>query len=503
MKNLQAFLKIIKIIEIIGKSDVNFQSISYNSSKIEEKSIFVALKGLHFDGHNFINEAIAKGAQIIVCEEFPQNINENITYVKVENTRKALAEISNFFFDYPVQKMKFIGVTGTNGKTTTAFLIQSLLKQANKKVAVIGTTGIFYGERKIPATHTTPESLELFKLFREMADDGVEWVVMEVSSHSLVQNRVWGIPFFVAIFTNLTHDHLDFHGNLENYAAAKKIIFDNLSQDSIAVVNADDEFQKFILQDCPASQKFYITRKEENSNENRENIFQIKNEKISFSGIKFSLDIVRNNNIEKFVYDAKLIGKFNIDNLTYSLAAMFGMHLSIKFENMDFLQGAAGRMDTVFLPNGAVGLVDYAHTPDALEKALETLEEIKENLPESENSPRIISVFGCGGDRDKEKRPKMGNIAAEKSDLAIITSDNPRTENPAKIIKDILSGIPLNNLPKVQIIINRKDAISYAYSKSKQGDIILVAGKGHEDYQIIGTEKLHFDDKEELQKLID
>lgn len=505
MKNIWELLQWLSYKQIFGTNNANFEKITYNSSKVAANDLFVAIRGTQVDGHIFIPDAIEKGARVILCEEIPEMITPEITFIQVENSRKALAEISNYFYDFPCKNLKFIGITGTNGKTTTAFLIQSLLKKIGKRVAVIGTTGIFIDETKIPATHTTPESLELFGLFREIADQGIEWVVMEVSSHSLVQNRVWGIEFDAAIFTNLTHDHLDFHITLENYADAKKILFDGLKKEAVAIVNADDDFATHLLENCPAEKKIYVTRniKFPNSSENSSKVLRIINEQITFSGNKFTLLVNENVGEREIEINSKLIGKFNIDNLTYSISAILGLQLSLPdmTADTDFLKGAAGRMETITLANEAIGIVDYAHTPDALEKALKTLLEIRKNTSEFEKVSKIICVFGCGGNRDKAKRPLMGKIAVNFADFVVITSDNPRTENPMDIITEIMQGIEAEIMTKVTVIENRHEAIIKAYKLSGQGDIILLAGKGHEDYQIIGKDKLYFDDREELKKL--
>jgi UDP-N-acetylmuramoyl-L-alanyl-D-glutamate--2,6-diaminopimelate ligase len=506
MKLLTEALHYLEYLDLSGKTEnIGFDSISYNSSKIEGRTVFVAIRGTTLDGHNFIHDAILNNAKIIICEEYPDKQPQNVVFVRVANSRKALAELSNFFFDFPAKKLKVIGITGTNGKTTTAFLIKSFLEKIGKKTALLGTTGIYLEEKKITATHTTPESLELFGIFRQIADAEIEYVVMEVSSHSLVQYRVQGINFISAIFTNLTHDHLDFHKTMENYALAKKILFDNLSENSVAIVNADDDYGLKMLDNCACGRKYLITRKPDMSllRMRESAIITIQNEKIKLSGISFSLKF--KSEIEKHEISGKadLIGKFNIDNLTYAVSSMYGLDLPLPDlgENSNFLKGAPGRMEVVKLPKGAIGIVDYAHTPDALEKALKTLQQIREQAHDDKNLSRIICIFGCGGNRDKAKRPLMGKIAAEFADIVVITSDNPRNEDPEIIIGEIKSGIPNHCLHKIQVIENRKEAIQLAYSLAKENDMLLVAGKGHEDYQIIGDKKYHFDDREELLDL--
>lgn len=499
MKKLRDLLNFISYLEIKGSIESDFSSVVYNSQKVTANSLFVAIRGTTVDGHNYISEAISRGSIIIVCEEYPELMPENITFIKVSNARKSLAEVSNFWFDFPAENIKFIGVTGTNGKTTTCFLIHSFLKWYDKKSAVIGTTGIYFGDKKIPATHTTPESLELFEIIRKIADTGIEYVVMEVSSHSLVQMRVHGINFKVAVFTNLTHDHLDYHKTLDNYADAKKILFNNLSEDTIAIVNSDDPFGRMMLTDCISDKKILISREKTGPEFNSESKFVlIESEEISIEGIKFTL---RFEETSKLKIAAGLIGKFNIDNLTYAVIAAksLGFGIAKLPEYLDFLQGAEGRMESVKLPNGAIGIIDYAHTPDALEKALMTISELR--MQNYEIKTKIVCVFGCGGDRDKAKRPLMGKIAGKIADFVLITSDNPRKENPLEIINDIYSGIDDKEKNKTIIEADRRKAISLAYSISKPKDIILIAGKGHEDYQIIGNEKYFFKDKDELLKI--
>lgn len=504
MKKLAEIFNWFEYVEICGDANQAFDSIFYNSLSVTPNSLFVAIRGNSNDGHNFIKQAIENGARIIICEKLPEKIDSNITYVKVQNSRKSLAELSDFWFNYPAKELKMIGITGTNGKTTTAFIIQSFLKKLGKKSAVIGTTGIFFDDKKIPATHTTPESLELFGLLRNIADSGIEYVIMEVSSHSLNQFRVFGIDFKVAIFTNLTHDHLDYHKTIENYAEAKKILFDNLSENSIAIVNYDSPFSGKMLENCKSRRKYYISRlnKMENDNSNNYDNYSIliDNEEISIYGNTFNLKISNITNQSLIPVKSPLIGRFNIDNLTYSIAAIHSLNFDLPAldKDTDFIHGASGRMELVKLRNGAIGIVDYAHTPDALEKALMTLREI--SSIEIQKS-KLICVFGCGGNRDAFKRPIMGKIASELSDSVILTSDNPRNENPVDILNEIYSGIDEKKKINIKIVENRLEAIKTAFGLSEENDIILIAGKGHEDYQIIGSEKFHFDDKEVLKSL--
>jgi UDP-N-acetylmuramoyl-L-alanyl-D-glutamate--2,6-diaminopimelate ligase len=505
MKHLNQLLPFLNYLQIIGDKEISIYNIAYNSNKISSNSLFVAISGNTTDGHNFINQAIKNGAVAIICEKLPDTIMPNISYILVADSRLALAQLSNAWFDFPAKDIKTIGVTGTNGKTTITFLIASLLKHFHKSVAIIGTTGIYLNEENIPATHTTPESLELFELFAYFRSKNVEYVVMEVSSHSLVQHRVFGVNFISAIFTNLSHDHLDFHKTMGNYAQAKQILFKSLEQNSSAIINQDDKYSDLIVQDCGTRQIYTIGRYDNS-------LIKILNENTSISSISFDLELNDNigndigniidSSIKNNCYKVKsnLIGKFNIENLAFSIICLYslGFNLEELINSAKQIQAPPGRMQLVKLPNEAIGIVDYAHTPDALMKVLQNLNAIKEQV---NISSKIICVFGCGGDRDKEKRPKMGNIAVNYSDYVIITSDNPRNEEPNQIIQEILTGIPSDFRNKVQTIESRYDAIRAAYKISRKNDYIVIAGKGHEKYQIIGSSKINFDDFEILNKI--
>ncbi len=503
MKNLNQLLPFLNYLQIIGDKEIFIDNIAYNSNKISSNSLFVAISGNTTDGHNFINQAIQNGAVAIICERLPDKIMQDISYILVADSRLALAQLSNVWFDFPAKDIKIIGVTGTNGKTTITFLIASLLKNFHRNVAIIGTTGIYLNEENIPTTHTTPESLELFELFAYFRSKHVEYAVMEVSSHSLVQHRVFGINFISAIFTNLSHDHLDFHKTMRNYAQAKQILFKSLGQNSSAIINQDDKYSDLIVQDC-GTKHIYTIGKYDNS------LIKILNENTSISSISFDLELndhIGNNiatgiNNNNYYYKVKsnLIGKFNIENLAFSIICLYslGFNLEELISSAKQIQAPPGRMQLVKLPNEAIGIVDYAHTPDALMKVLQNLNAIKE---QDNILSKIICVFGCGGDRDKEKRPEMGNIAVNYSDYVIITSDNPRNEEPSQIIKEILKGVPSNLRNKVQTIESRYDAILTAYEISRKNDYIIIAGKGHEKYQIIGSSKINFDDFEILNKI--
>ena len=516
---LQKILKSLSYINIVNEQEIDISNINYNSKKCCSNSVFVAIKGINVDGNIFIDDAISNGAKVIISENLPANINSEITYITVKNPRIALAELSHCFYNFPTKNLKIIGITGTNGKTTTTFLIKSILETAGKNVAIIGTTGIYISnnknDKKIEATHTTPESLELAMLFNEMVNEKIEYVVMEVSSHSLAMHRVYGIDFSVAAFTNLTHDHLDLHNSFEEYARTKKMLFDGLSSNSIAIFNGDDKYFDFMLSDCNARQiivssknkidchadksarndiitKPSLREKRSNPLIKTTNYF-IDDIKIDKQNSSFTLANNKNKNIEKLNISTVLTAFFNIQNS--ALAVVLCLELGIAQDAVSLgiskSKGAAGRLELVKVCTGATAYVDYAHTPDALEKSLLACKSLLAD------GGKLICVFGCGGDRDKTKRPLMGEIAEKYSDTVIITDDNPRTENSQKIIDDILCGIKVPT--KTQVIHSRSEAIRYAISISTVSDIILVAGKGHENYQIIGNEKKYFSDVEELQ----
>ncbi len=493
VKELEKLIEILKPLEINGSLEGNVSSICYNSNLCEPYSMFFAISGNTTDGHLFIDNAIEKGARYCVCEHLPDNIRKNCTYIVVEDTRKSLALASNYWFGFPTKDLTVIGVTGTNGKTTITYILKEIMEKAGKKSAVIGTIGAFADNYSKNLKNTTPESFELFKIFRELKNLGIEFVAMEVSSHSLVQNRVLGIDFDGAIFTNLTRDHLDYHNNMDDYAKAKSILFESLKSESFTVVFADNPFAMKVVSQSNSKHKYFISRSPNYD-------VQISNENLTFEESNFELIFKKKiASIERLKIKTKLTGSFNVENS--SLAAVTSLLIGAKPDEvqkgLENFAGVSGRMQKIKLKNGAIGIVDYAHTPDALEKALTSCREI---LQKSLHNGRLICVFGCGGERDSSKRPIMGKIASEIADYVVITNDNPRKENPIKIINQIYSGISNDGKKKVIQIGNRDEAIEYAFRMSRPGDIILVAGKGHEDYQIIGDVKYHFSDIEQLQK---
>ncbi len=485
MKHFDTIIEDINIIDRKGSVPAEISKICYDSRKVEADDIFVAMRGEITDGHKYISKAIELGASVIVCEEFPEDINENIYYIKVNNSRTVLSQLAHNYFDRPAEKLDIYGVTGTNGKTTITFILNQIYEALGYRTGIIGTTGIFIGNKKIEASHTTPESLELAEILAEMLSSGIQKVFMEVSSHALVQSRADNITFKTGIFTNLSHEHLDYHNTMEEYAEAKGILFSRIRPDAFAIINGDDEFANQVTQKSSTNNIIKIGRKTSNN-------ATITKETSKISGMDFNLSYK-----EEISFTTSLIGKFNIDNLSMALLVpLLEEEDKTKIASaVSAVKGAPGRMERINLKNGAVALIDYAHTPDALEKALKAAKDV---LLESGSEGKLISVFGCGGDRDKTKRPLMGRISTETAHFSIVTDDNPRTESPEQIRKEIFGGIKVRR--NCCEIPGRAEAIKIAYQISMEGDIILIAGKGHETYQILGTTKHHFDDKEEILK---
>lgn len=479
---LKELLKNSKYSLVKGKDDIEIKNLCYDNRKVKDGDVFLCIKGFKVDGHSFIEDAIEKGAKVIVLEE-DRNIDADITIIKVDNTRKALAEMSSNFFNNPKDKLKIIGVTGTNGKTTSAFIIKSILEKAGKKVGLIGTIANYIGDKKIHTERTTPESFELHELFAEMVKEDVEYCVMEVSSHSLDLYRVYGIEFETGIFTNLTRDHLDFHKTFENYYNAKFKLFKN---SKLSLVNLDDSYGERVLEDLNKNKLDKVTF---SINKNSEfKAYEVKN---SANGSEFKLDI--NNNSEKFIIN--IPGLYNVHNALGCILTAYKLGIDLEFIKAG-ISGVTipGRCEMVAkernLPYSII--IDYAHTPDGLENILETIKGFAKG--------RIITVFGCGGDRDKVKRPQMGEIACKLSDIAIVTSDNPRTEEPIAIINDIINGLSYDNYIVVE---KRYDAIEKAISIAKKDDVILIAGKGHETYQILATGTIDFDERKVVYEILD
>lgn len=479
---LTELLNSVKVIQVVGevqRRDVG--DIQYDSRKIKSNDVFVAIKGFKTDGHKFLMDAINKGAVAVVVEQdnaIPAEIirHAQVAKILVKDSRIALAELSKGFYNDPSSKIKLIGITGTNGKTTTTFILKNILQQAGYKSGLIGTIANYIGETKIDSKLTTPESNDLNKFFQQMIQENCSHAVMEVSSHSLVLNRVYGLNFAGAIFTNITSDHLDFHLTFENYLDAKKILFDVLPHNSVAIINADDDNSKKIVNDSKAKVVSY--------GKNETSDYVISSINYNLSGTNFIIT----NHGKSYSISTKLIGEFNAYNCAaaFAIADNFGIPKEKIIEGITSTPFVPGRFEVVG-SGSKKAIIDYSHTADSLQKAISALRNI------IGSDKQLVTVFGCGGDRDKSKRPVMGKVATELSDLAIITSDNPRTENPSHIINDIKQGVVKNNF---KVIENRYEAIKYAIEISDDDAAVLIAGKGHETYQEINGVRNHFSDLE-------
>ena len=472
--------------------DVEIAGIHYDSSKIQQGDMFVALRGVKTDGHLFVTDAISRGAKAVVMDDDdavpdPYFMHTGVVKIVVSNSRRALAKLSAAWYGNPAQSLRLIGVTGTNGKTTTAYVIRHLLERSTlrARVGLIGTIETIIGEDHLPATHTTPESLELHGVLSKMKEAGCTHVVMEVSSHALHQHRVFGLDFEAAVFTSLTQDHLDYHGTMDEYLNSKKMLFDTLSVNAVAAINVDDPSALKMVRDSAAR---CVTYGFAPSAEIR-----AENTTLSIAQTTYTLCAPSGFcNVH-----TPLVGKFNVSNALGAAAVCLSLGTSLEAirEGLATFTAAPGRFDRVDSSKGWTAIIDYAHTPDALEKSLGALRDV---MPES--GGRLITVFGAGGDRDKSKRPLMGRIVEEKSDVTIVTSDNPRTEDPAAIIQDICAG--LKHPEKAICEPDRGEAIKKACTMAASGDVVFIAGKGHENYQAIGSEKKHFSDKETVQKYL-
>ena len=478
---LQELLKRIPVLETHGNQNREVSEIVFDSRKVVENSLYAAVKGTVSDGHSFINSSVEKGATVIVCEDLPETLNENITYIKVKDSSKTLGQLASNFYGNPSEKLDLIGITGTNGKTSTTTLLFDIFKNLGFQSALISTVEYRIGDEVIPSTHTTPDVIRLNQILAKAVEMGCQYAFMEVSSHGIHQNRAEGLHFKVAGFTNITHDHLDYHKTFDEYLKTKKRFFDELSSEAIAITNIDDKNGNVMLQNCKASKKTYALKTLAN--------YHGKILEADFNGM-----LLHFNNKE---FWTTLTGKFNVYNLllAYAVAVECGFHEEDVLQAVSKLQRVKGRFETMKSDGGIVFIVDYAHTPDALENILDSINEIRTK------NERLITVFGCGGDRDHAKRPEMGKIATRKSTLAIITSDNPRTEEPGAIIKEIEAGVEPQNFSKYTSIPDRKEAIKMAIKFAEPKDIILVAGKGHENYQEINGVKHHFDDKQTIVEL--
>ena len=480
MKTLSQLTSKIKNKTIVGNPEVMVSEIIIDSRKVSKGCIFVALKGTQVDGHTFIQKAIEMGAKSVLCEDLPENQLEDITFLKVKDASETLGYLASEFYDNPSKKLKLVGITGTNGKTTTVMLLFRLFRNLGYRCGLISTVQNQIDEDIIPSTHTTPDAVSLNQLLAKMAQAGCTHAFMEVSSHAVVQHRITGVSFAGAIFSNITHDHLDFHGTFDNYIKAKKGFFDALPKTAFALINIDDRRGGVMVQNTKASIKTYSL----------ETLATVKGRIVSDSIYGLQMEI--NNHDIHF----QLIGTFNAYNLMaiYGAAMLLGEDSNEVLVEMSGLRTAPGRFEQIVsIKDQKVGIVDYAHTPDALENVLKTINQIKDG------NQQIITVVGCGGNRDATKRPMMAKIACELSDKVILTSDNPRNEDPSEILEQMRKGIPPIDFKKTKIIEDRKEAIFLAVRELAQhGDIILVAGKGHENYQEIRGIKYHFDDKEAL-----
>ncbi len=490
---LSELIKGIPVKSIIGDTEREISNLAYDSRNVGKDSLFVALKGYSTDGHRFITDAIGSGASAVAVEDSDivhddYFLSHNTTKIVVPSTRRALAIFSANFYGHPSDKLKIVGITGTNGKTTSSYLVKSILQDAGENVLLIGTINYLLNERIIQAaTHTTPESLELNQLMSLAIKQGATSAVMEVSSHSLFLQRVYGMKFKTALFTNLTQDHLDFHGTMENYFNAKKILFDGLSSDAVGVVNLDDEYGDRIMSNSSAKKLTYGFSPEAD--------LRIVDSNYSTEGTSIKV----NYKGKTYSVFSKLVGKFSSYNLCGALGVgiSFGIEPERVIDAISKVDRVRGRFERVDSKNGFMVVIDYAHTPDSLQKTLQSAREI---IKSAGKGGRLITVFGCGGNRDTTKRPKMGKIAKQLSDLVIVTSDNPRFEEPEAIVDEILAGI--EDKKNVFKIVDRREAIAEGLRQARKNDVVVIAGKGHEDYQDIKGVKYHFDDREEVEKAL-
>jgi len=477
---LTDILQNVILLKTLGETEIEIQNIQFDSRKVEKGSVFVATRGTTSNGHEYIATAIEKGALAVVCEEIPVEVNPDIAYVKVENSADALGKMASVWYGFPSSKMTLIGVTGTNGKTTIVTLLYQLFRALGHKSGLLSTVCNYVNDLAVEATHTTPDALELNELLAQMVDAGCEYAFMEVSSHSIDQRRIAGLEFKGGIFTNITRDHIDYHLTFENYLKAKKLFFDDLPADAFALTNADDKNGLVMLQNSKAKKYTYSLR----------TLADFKTRIIEHGFEGMLLDM---NNRE---VNVSFIGKFNASNLSavFGAAVLLGQDELEVLRIISSLNSVAGRIETFHAPTGYTAIVDYAHTPDALNNVIGTINQILQG------NGRLITVVGCGGNRDKGKRPMMAREAVDGSWKTILTSDNPRFEEPQDILNDMLAGLDMVEKAKSLTIVDRREAIRTACALAQTGDVVLIAGKGHEDYQIIQGVKHHFDDREEVKK---
>ena len=481
---LQELIQDLPVKAIIGNKETDVTGINIDSRLVDDGHLFIAMRGTQTDGHSFINKALSKGAKAICCETMPENAPEypDVAFVLVENTERIAGKVATRFYGDPTQKLKLVGVTGTNGKTTIATLLYQMFRKMGHKVGLLSTVCNYINDEAVPATHTTPDPITLNRLLGEMVNKGCEYAFMEVSSHSVAQHRIAGLEFSGGIFTNLTRDHLDYHKTVENYLQAKKSFFDNLPKGSFVVTNADDKNGKIMVQNTLATVKEYSLR----------TLCDFKGRILEdhFDGM-----LIDFNGMETAV---QFVGRFNASNLlaVFGTAVMLGKTPEETLRIMSTLKPVSGRFETIRSPKGYTAIVDYAHTPDAIANVLCSIHEVLNGRG------RVITVVGAGGNRDKGKRPLMAKEAVKGSHLVIITSDNPRFEEPSDIIRDMMEGVANEVQSKVLTIVDRREAIRTACMMAQANDVVLIAGKGHEDYQEIKGVKHHFDDKEEVHKVI-
>ena len=481
MKKLSQLIASIHPLQVVGDTQVEITDLINDSRAAQAGVLFVAVKGVAVDSHRFIGDVIAAGARAIVCETLPESLSENVTYIQVENSVKALSHLADEWFDHPSQRLRLVGVTGTNGKTTTATLLYEMARLMGHKAGLLSTVKNIVDTTEYPAKQTTPDHLTLNRLLHEMVEAGCGYAFMEVSSHACVQGRIEGINFAGGIFTNLTRDHLDFHKTVDNYIAAKKMFFDALPAGAFALVNADDKVGEVMLQNTRAAKYRYSLR----------TLADFKGRIVEprLDGTTLELN--------GHQLEVQFTGRFN----AYNLLSVYGASLLLGFDpqevlvKMSLLVPVAGRFQTLTSPRGYTAIVDYAHTPDALVNVLDTIREVVGK------GGHVITVCGCGGDRDNGKRPIMAREAAVRSDRVILTSDNPRTEDPDEILRQMEAGLPDEARPRTLTITDRRQAIRTACQLAQQGDVVLIAGKGHEDYQEINGVKHHFDDREEVAQV--
>ena len=479
---LSELLKSVSILQIVGPAETEITGVNIDSRKIEKGHLFVAIKGTQTDGHKFIAKAIELGATAILCEDMPEEKIESVSYLQVASTEDVVGQVATNFYGNPSKKLKLVGVTGTNGKTTIATLLYNMFRKFGHRCGLLSTVCNYIEDEAIAADHTTPDPIELNHLLHRMVESGCEYAFMECSSHAIAQKRIGGLTFAGGIFTNLTRDHLDYHKTFENYRNAKKAFFDGLPKEAFAITNADDKNGSVMVQNCKANIKTYSIRQMAD--------FRAHIIECHFEGMYLEI-----NGREVGV---QFIGKFNVSNLlaVYGAAVMLGKNPEDVLVVMSTLKSVAGRLEPIRSKDGITAVVDYAHTPDALENVLNAIHEVLEG-----KEGHVITVCGAGGNRDKGKRPLMAQEAVKQSDRVIITSDNPRFEEPQDIINDMLAGLTPQQMKKVVSIVDRKEAIRTACMMAQKGDVILIAGKGHEDYQEIKGVKHHFDDREVVRDI--